>query len=401
MLFAVPVKANISKAESVTYIQLFYEDKTFEYRDEHIEPSNHMVAQEIFVRKINAPYAQKMEFVGQKIRGGASYKVALLVCFPLLERTVTKAIEDINTLPTDSQIRFYPNSKKMFAISREADGLRVDEDRLYMDIYFALLASNTAKIQIPTNKIKASVTVKDNVAATNLRAKYSTDFSSSGDERKHNIKLALSKLNGAVIGSGETLSFNDKVGRRTAANGYKEAKIIKGGKYVPGVGGGVCQASTTLYNAALLSDLEIIEANRHTLQSTYEKASFDAMVNSGSSDLKIQNDGSFPVFVRAYSKGVKAYVEIYGTPIPYKIERKSEITYTGEMPKYDEIVDEKYEYFEQGTMSGTRKAVSYSHPEVHSKGYLLYYDYQGNLIQTKHIRTDKYSSVKGVIAIAP
>ena len=71
------------------------------------------------------------------------------------------------------------------------------------------------------------------------------------------------------------------------------------------------------------------------------------------------------------------------------------------MPKYDEIVDEKYEYFEQGELSGTRKTVSYSHPEVHSKGYLLYYDFQGNLMQTKHIRTDKYSSVKGVIAIAP
>lgn len=270
-----------------------------------------------------------------------------------------------------------------------------------MDIYFALLASNTAKIQVPTVKIKANVTVRDNVAVTNLRAKYSTDFSSSGDERKHNIKLALSKLNGVVLNSGDTLSFNDKVGRRTAANGYKEAKIIKGGRYVPGVGGGVCQASTTLYNAALLSDLEIIEANRHTLQSSYEKASFDAMVNSGSSDLKIKNGGSTPVFIRAYAKGGKAYVEIFGTLLPYKIERKSEITYTGEMPKYDEIIDDKYEYFEEGTQSGTRKAVSYSHPEVHSKGYLLYYDYRGNLIQTKHIRTDKYSSVRGVVAIAP
>ena len=388
-------------AESRAYIELYYGSQKFTYTDSYIEPTNHLVAEEIFTRKINAPLSEKLDFIQRKLRGGADYKSALLTCFPLLSDTVDRAIASLNKDPTDSEVRFDPTAKPMFSITREKVGLKVLEDRLYMDIYFALLGSSSVKVKIPVEKPKASITARDNVALTNLRAKYSTDFSASTDERKHNIKLALSKINGAVIESGAQLSFNDTVGRRTANNGFLEAKIIKGGKYVPGVGGGVCQVSTTLYNAALLSDLSIVSVNRHSLQSSYELPSFDAMVNSGSSDLVIANSGERPVFVRAYSYEGKACVEIYGSVLPYKIKRKSEVTFTGETPTYDEEVDVGYEHFEVGTEPGTRKTISYSHPEVHSKGYLLYYDYYGRLLETKLIRTDKYNSVKGVIAIAP
>lgn len=402
MIFAVSslgvMKVN---AQSTAYIELYYGNEIFVYRDEYIEPSNHLVAEEIFERRINAPLESKLELIRRKLRNGADYKSAMLTCFPLLQNTVDGVIKTLNREPQDSEIRFDPSVKPMFTISRERAGVKVLEDRLYMDIYFALIMSPSIKIKVPIEKPTAQITVRDNIVLTNLRAKYSTDFSSSTDERKHNISLALSKINGAIIGGGETLSFNDTVGRRTAQNGFLEAKIIKGGKYVPGIGGGVCQVSTTLYNAALLSDLQIVDVNRHSLQSSYELPSFDAMVNSGSSDLKICNAGERPVFIKAYSDGGRAYVEIYGSKLPYTIKRKSEVTFTGETPEYDEVVDESLQYFEVGTESGTRKAVSYSHPEVHSNGYLLYYDNYGKLLETKLIRTDKYNSVKGLIAIAP
>lgn len=395
------IEVNTANALTSTYIELYYGNEVFIYKDEYIEPENHIVAEQIFERKINAPLNEKLEFIRRKLKGGADYKSAMLTCFPLLKNTVDEAIEKLNRDPVDSEIKFYPSSKPMFIISRERSGVKVLEDRLYMDIFFALSVSSTPKIRIPVERPEAKIKTDDNIALTKMRARYSTDFTSSTEERKHNIRLALSKINGKVIFSGETMSFNDTVGRRTAKNGFLEAKIIKGGKYVPGYGGGVCQASTTLYNAALLSDLSIVSVSRHSLQSSYELPSFDAMVNSGSSDLKIRNDGDKQVFIKAYTDGNRAYVEIYGSKLPYTIKRKSEVTFTGKTPEYEEVLDETMQYFDEGTESGAKKTVSYSHPEVHSNGYLLYYDLNGALIEKKLIRSDVYSAVKGVVAVAP
>ena len=396
-----PISATKVRAESMAVIELYYENQSFVYTDEYILPSNHLIAVEIFERKINAPLSEKMEIVSRKLKSGTDYKTALSSCFPLLVPFVDDVIKSVEKQPKNSEIRFEPQNKKMFKISREKSGIMVQEDKLYMDIYFALLLSSSPRVKVPAKKIDAQISADDNVKLTNLRARYSTDFSQSTEQRKHNISLALSKLNGVVLDSGQVLSFNDAVGSRTEKNGFKEAKIIKDGKYVLGVGGGVCQASTTLYNAALLAELSIVAVSRHSLQSSYELPSFDAMVNSGSSDLKIKNSSQYLIFIKAYDQGGKAIVEIYGSKLPYVIKRKSEVTFTGQTPVYEEYVDEKYEHFSLDTPSGEKKTIYYSHPEVHSNGYLLYYDYSGRLIKTKQIRTDKYNSVSGVIAIAP
>lgn len=389
------------KAETIAQIKLFYKNQTFVFRDSYIHSDNHLVTQEIFDRKINATFSEKIECVQQKLKSGADYKRALLYCFPLLEETVNEAISTVNKEPVNSQMRFDPSKSKMFVISREKQGVEVQEDRLYMDIYFALILSSDAKVKIPVRILPAEITTQDNIALTKLRSRYSTDFSQSSAERKHNIQLALSKISGAVIHSGEVFSFNETVGSRTIKNGYKEAKIIKNGRYEPGVGGGVCQASTTLYNAALLADLNVIAVNRHSLKSSYELPSFDAMVNSGTSDLKIRNDGSDSVYVKAYASDGKAFVEVYGSKLPYVIKRKSEVTFTGETPPYEEVIDEKLKYFSDDDLPGTKKTISYSYPEVHSNGYLQYYDEYGKLLKTKKIRTDVYNSVCGIIAVMP
>ncbi|HKL94383.1 MAG TPA: VanW family protein, partial [Clostridia bacterium] len=111
--------------------------------------------------------------------------------------------------------------------------------------------------------------ISDNV----LRATFSTTYSNSSPNRKHNIKLAASKLN-ITLYPDEIFSFNRIVGERSEARGFLTAHIILDGKFVDGVGGGVCQVSTTLYNCALLSDLEILCAHRHSLPVSYVAPSF-------------------------------------------------------------------------------------------------------------------------------
>ena len=166
-------------------------------------------------------------------------------CFPLLPAFVEKIKTEIDLEPKDSEIAFRPQCRPMFRISRSECGRSVDEKRLYQDIYLALRKDGKARVTLKPQTLEPAVTVEDNIKLTKKISSFSTSFSTSAEGRKNNIRLALSKINGAVIKPGEEFSFNGRVGARTEKNGFFVAKIIVAGEYTDGVGGGVCQASTT------------------------------------------------------------------------------------------------------------------------------------------------------------
>ncbi len=135
---------------------------------------------------------------------------------------------------------------------------------------------------------------------------------------------ALSALDGIKLEPEETFSFNGIVGERSERRGYKVSKVINNGEYAEGVGGGVCQVSTTVYNAALISGLEIVERHRHTLLSGYVEAGFDAMVSYGGADLKIKNNTGGNVYILTDMSGDgKIRVIFFGVKNPYEIKRES------------------------------------------------------------------------------
>ena len=135
---------------------------------------------------------------------------------------------------------------------------------------------------------------------------YTTYFNQEEKDRSQNIAIAASLIDGIILQAYGEFSFNQTVGRRTAETGFKQAKIIVNGEYVLGVGGGVCQVSTTLYNAALKSGLTVTEFHPHSLRVGYVAPSRDAMVSS-QSDLKLYNPYSHPVRLQAtvFEGGVK------------------------------------------------------------------------------------------------
>ena len=137
-----------------------------------------------------------------------------------------------------------------------------------------------------------------------LLSSFTTRFDGGNAARSHNIRLAAKLINGSVVKNGETFSFNATVGQRTPERGFKRAKIIENGEFVEGIGGGVCQASTTIYNAVLTAGLKIEEWHRHTLKSSYVKPSFDAMVNSNGADLVFVNDTASPIYIRTLWKDI-------------------------------------------------------------------------------------------------
>lgn len=226
-----------------------------------------------------------------------------------------------------------------------------------------------------------------------LRAEFSTEYKKSSKERKHNIALAVKSINNTLLEAGGEFSFNNTVGERSEKRGYEKAKIISGGQFVDGVGGGVCQVSTTLYNAALLSGLIITEYHPHSLAVSYIEPSFDAMVNSSYADLKFINPTKNPVIINAKCDGEKITVRITGEKMIEKYIRESKKTEILPLPENVVVIDEKGEYPE--LLSGEKIVVSYGKQGKKSEGYLIK-TVNGKRLSRKKIRTDTYKSTPNI-----
>lgn len=177
-----------------------------------------------------------------------------------------------------------------------------------------------AKVILPK---KTKQQLEEKLFTTTL-GKYTTDFSSSSANRAANVSRASNSVNGKILMPGETFSYNETIGNPSLANGYKVATVYENGKSVEGVGGGVCQVSSTLYSAVLFADLEIVERHNHSMTVGYVPNGQDATVSYGSIDFKFKNDTEYPIKVNSVVNGRKLTISILGGS--YEPERKIEIT---------------------------------------------------------------------------
>lgn len=293
--------------------------------------------------------------------------------------------------PQNASVIFRPEDKGLFEYTAEMSGSMIDEEAFISDIAEGLDNGNI-NIMLKKIPIEADVKIDDLKASTVLRSTFKTSYSTSSASRKSNIALAAKIISGTVIAPGEQFSFNNTVGARSSARGFKEAKIIKDGKFVAGVGGGVCQVSTTLYNAALLSDLQIDTASRHSLTVSYVEPSFDAMVSSVS-DLKFTNTTESPLYIRAVTNGTTITFEIYGAPLDYTEIKRESTSQKNISFKVIYVADET-------VLEGEQKLLSAGIKGTESKGYLCYYS-DGKLIKKVNIRHDYYLSTDAVVAVNP
>ena len=239
--------------------------------------------------------------------------------------------------------------------------------------------------------VTGGLTMNDGVAYAEvpdvkLIAHFTTYYGESGEGRKHNIALAARRIDGATLAPEEEFSFNDAVGKRTAENGFESAYIIVDGEFKEGVGGGVCQVSSTLFNCALLAGLDVTCVRAHSLPVSYVMPSFDAMVSSAS-DLRFVNTLSAPIKIRLIADGKYLRVEMYGVDVTY-VRRRSEIVETLPYPT---------EYREDATLPfGEETIDTYGKNGVKSEGYLDYYE-DGKLVRSTLIRRDTYAPQKQII----
>ena len=258
------------------------------------------------------------------------------------------------------------------------DGRVADEEKLIADIKRSL-ENGFEPVNLRFYEVLRRKTMQEVKQNTRLLTSFTTYFDGENINRSSNIRLAAAKLNGTVLESGKTLSFNDIVGARVKERGFLPAKIIENGEFVEGVGGGVCQVSTTLYNAALLSGLKIAEYHPHSLAVGYVPPSRDAMVSGSSCDLKITNEAETPIYIRANSQNGSVTFKIYGADGGAEYSLSSSVT--GSIPAEEELTDDplKARAGRDGTLS---------------EGFLTVT--RGGYSKTVRIRKDKYLPVKKV-----
>lgn len=290
-----------------------------------------------------------------------------------------KIHEEIYKEPQDAYVEKNPT-----VVHPEVNGV---DFKISVEEAEELLKENKEEYTIPLKITKPKKTINNlgEEAFPDLLATFSTRFDGSNYNRNTNIKLAAKKVNGTVILPGEKFSFNTIVGSRTIEAGFKEGTAYIGGKVVPDVGGGVCQVSSTIYNTALLANMQIVERSNHMFTTGYVAASRDATVYYGSLDFVFKNSRKYPIKMVASANGGVCKVSIYGI----KEEKEYEVIIQSKITSYinpttiykeDPTLEEGKEIVEQTAITGCR-----------SEGYKIL-KLNGKIVSQTLLSKDTYKS---------
>ncbi len=235
-----------------------------------------------------------------------------------VEKLVKKIDKQYEVKAKDAKVEsFNPSAENMFTYKEGSPGRSLDDYSVLSQI------NNIIEVGMSTGKYQGTVnentkTVRSKVSVDFLKknivtlAKWET-YSTNNANGNQNMKVSLEACDGSIIDPGDVWSFNDCTGdSNKKENGYAEAGVIVNGSYTDGVGGGICQSSTTIYNAAVRSNLGISERHNHTFPSSYAYSGFDAAIDYGNFDLKLKNNSKYQVFLSCYMSGTTLYATFYG-----------------------------------------------------------------------------------------
>ena len=305
----------------------------------------------------------------------------------------TKTPQEIDVDKIHSEVYQEPQdayyTKDPFTVYPEVEGIDFDVEKAKEMIAAEVKDEYVIDLIIT----KPEVTIEDigTEAFPNRLSTFSTRYDASDKDRTTNLVLACKKLNGKVIMPGETFSYNAALGPRTYAAGYRNGKIYENGQVIDGLGGGICQISSTLYNAALMSDMEIVERRNHQFVTSYVDKGRDATVVYGLTDFRFKNTRTYPVRLVASAKGGVATVSVYGIK-----EADREYTYSF---RTDVISTIPYttKYVEDSSLSAGKEVVTQKGTNgLVCKTYMTKM-LNGKIVSTKLLSTDTYSAMQRIV----
>lgn len=299
---------------------------------------------------------------------------------------IDKIYNEVYTEPKDA---YY--TKDPFEIFPHVEGVNFDKEEAKK-----ILEQDKEEYEIPliitvpeitTNKIGTE-------AFPDMLSTFSTRYDASNIPRTTNLKLAMQKLNGVVVSPGETFSYNKTLGKRTAEAGYKEAGGFAGGRVVQTLAGGICQISSTLYDAVVYANLDIVERHNHMFLAGYVGAGKDATVVYGTYDFKFKNTRKYPVMIKTSIGNGIAQISIYGIKeeVEYEVEISSKIL---------SYISYKVVYETDNSLaSGTEKVVQNGMNGCKSITYKIL-RLNGKQVSSTVLSTDTYDPMNKIIKRGP
>ncbi len=263
-------------------------------------------------------------------------------------KTIEKISGQVNRKPVDATIRLKSGE---FVITPDITGLSLINKEAIQLIKDKIESHDISRTELPVETTEPEIKKSDLANISEKLGEYTTRFDASNTNRTYNIALATKSVTDVLLRPGAVFSLNDIIGSRLAEKGYRMAKVIINNEYVDGIGGGLCQISTTLYNAALLSNLKIVERRNHSLPSDYVGLGRDATISGDYIDMKFENNSAYPIYIFGEVKGNKVTFSIYGkkenpnrtieirTSVIKKIEPQLKEIYDDELTVGTEVIE--------------------------------------------------------------
>ncbi|GAB4458898.1 MAG: VanW family protein [Armatimonadaceae bacterium] len=239
----------------------------------------------------------------------------------LLNKQLDKIAQDVYRAPKNA-VPKVTESGAIAVVSPETKGVRLDKEATKAALLKDGVESlrDGAQTDIVVVEELPTITAADIQKMRHNLGSFNTYYGSSSYNRRINIEKATQAINGTLLAPGQVFSFNEVVGPRTRNLGWRDAPTFQDGQVVPGVGGGICQVSTTLYNASLKANLKIVARNSHSMPVNYVPRGRDAAVAYGSIDYKFQNSTEGPLLLLGQTKGGRVIFTLFGTKPGKQVE---------------------------------------------------------------------------------
>ena len=279
-------------------------------------------------------------------------------------------------------------TKDPFTIHPEVEGVdfNVDEAKAM------IAAEDKEEYVIKLTITKPKVTVNDigTEAFPDKLGTFTTRYDAKDADRTTNLRLACQKLNNKVVMPGETFSYNQTLGERTIAAGYKNAKVYENGQVVDGIGGGICQISSTLYNAVLLANLDIVERRNHQFVTSYVEAGKDATVVYGSTDFRFKNTRKYPIKIIATANSGIATISIYGIKEETEYDISLKVNRIATIPTSTKYVEDS------SLPVGTEKVKQKGANGVKTETYIIK-SLNGKVVSKELLSRDTYNAMQKIV----
>lgn len=254
-------------------------------------------------------YEEAEEALAEIAANGKDYEVTLVANSKKVKSVVAAIAKKVDVSAKNATIKLGSDGIEYVS---EVEGKELNQKSLISTIKKNVKKGDFSTIEAEIETTEPEITKADIKTTYVKLGSCTTSYGSSNSNRKFNVEKAAKLVNGVVVDPGETFSMNDTIGDRTYANGWKGAAAIVRGSTETQAGGGVCQVSSTMYNAVVKSDLEIVYRRNHSSKVGYVPAGLDATINTGTIDFKWKNNTDKPVLIRASANGSSLTVSIYG-----------------------------------------------------------------------------------------